>query len=119
MRGLNCVKLLVSIVLLLLTAGAIRVELLSREVAHDFERALIICGDAAVELVRSCRCTAIVLDRLAVCVQGSACNVDDLRKISLSVAFLLFVHCGLCRDLLWGLPRQLTVHFVGGVRPVG
>ena len=51
MSWLNCVKLLISIVLLLLTAGAIRVELLSGEVAHDFKRALIVCGDAIVELV--------------------------------------------------------------------
>ena len=92
--------------MLLLTAGAIRVELLSGEVAHDFERALIICGDAAVELVCSCRRATIVFDCLTVGVQGSACNVDNLRKVSLSVAFRLFVHCGLCRgDLLWGLPR--------------
>ena len=66
MSWLNCVKLLISIVLLLLTAGAIRVELLSGEVAHDFERALIICSDAAVELVRSCRGAAIVFDCLTV-----------------------------------------------------
>ena len=51
MSWLNCVKLLISIVLLLLTAGAIRVELLSGEIAHDFERALIIRGDAAIKLI--------------------------------------------------------------------
>ena len=89
---------------------------MSGEIAHDFEGALIICGDAVVELIRSCRCTTIVFDCLAVGVQSSACNIDDFRKISLSVSFRLFVHlihgrlCG--GDLLWRLPRQLTVHFV-------
>ena len=51
MRWLNSVELLISIVLLLLVTGTIRVKLLSGEIAHDFECALIICSDAAIELI--------------------------------------------------------------------